>query len=111
MDTPAARKVLQTIDVRTKRSNRLKFTPDGRLVLISDLDGGELVVMDAKTRTEVRRLPLGRSPEGILVAPDGSRIFVAVTGDHFVAVVDPKTLQVTGKILTGQGPDGMAWAQ
>src|SRR5437899_311852 len=33
----ASKKVTQTVDVKTKHSNRLKFTPDGKLVLISDL--------------------------------------------------------------------------
>lgn len=107
----ASKKVVAAIDVKTKRSNRLKFTPDGRLVLISDLDAGDLVVVDAKTRSEVKRVPLGKSPEGILVPPEGGRAFVAVTGDNHVAVIDLKTLQVTVKIETGQGPDGMAWAK
>ena len=84
----ATRKVAHTFDIRTKRSNRLAFTPDGAFVLVSDLDGGALVVIDAAARTEVKRIPLGRSPEGILVAPDGSRAYVAVTGDNAVAVID-----------------------
>ena len=105
----ASRAVVRTFDLRTKRSNRLKITPDGALVLVSDLDGGELVVADARTRAEVRRIPLGRSPEGILVAPDGARAYVAVTGDNVVAVVNLETLQVVGRIETGSGPDGMAW--
>ena len=42
----ATRKVIQTIYVQTKRSNRLKFTPNGKRVLISDLEGGDLVVLD-----------------------------------------------------------------
>ena len=105
----ASRTVAHTFDLRTKRSNRLKFTPDGALVLISDLDAGELVVVDARARVEVKRLPLGRSPEGILVEPGGARAYVAVTGDNAVAVVDLKTLQVVGRIETGAGPDGMAW--
>ena len=106
----ASRTVVHTLDLRTKRSNRLKFTPDGALVLISDLDAGELVVVDARARVEVKRLPLGRSPEGILVEPGGARAYVAVTGDNVVAVVNLETLQVVGRIETGAGPDGMAWA-
>ena len=106
----ASRRVTRTLDLRTKRSNRLKFTPDGALVLITDLDGGELVVADARTRAEVKRIPLGRSPEGILVEPGGTRAYVAVTGDNVVAVVNLETLQVIGRIETGTGPDGMAWA-
>src|SRR5262249_31712141 len=38
----AAKKVVHTIALGTKRSNRLKFTPDGARVLVSDLDAGEL---------------------------------------------------------------------
>ena len=103
------KKVIATIDVKTKRSNRLKFTPDGKLVLVSDLGSGDLIVMDAATRKEVKRLPLGKSVEGILVQPDGTRAFVAVSGDDKVAVVDLKTLQVTGTFAVGKDPDGMAW--
>jgi len=107
----AAKKVAQTLDVQTKRSNRLKFTPDGRLVLISDLEGGELVVLDRAERKQIKRIQLGRSPEGILIVPDGSHAYVGVAGENNVAVIDLKTLEVTGRISTGSGPDGMAWAE
>jgi YVTN family beta-propeller protein len=107
----ATKKVAQTIAVGTKRSNRIKLTPDGKLALISDLDGGELVVVDAAARKEIRRVPLGKMPEGILITPDGAQAFVAVNGDNYVAVVDLKTWQVTKKLQTGIGPDGMAWVR
>jgi YVTN family beta-propeller protein len=106
----ASKKVTQTIDVHTKRSNRLKFTPDGRLVLISDLGTGELVIVDTATRKEVKRLKLGTSVEGILIEPDGTQAFVAVSGDNKVAAMDLKTLEVTTTFTTGNGPDGLAWA-
>jgi YVTN family beta-propeller protein len=107
----AGKKVTQTIDAGTKRSNRLKFTPDGRLVLISDLGSGDLVIFDARTRAQRARLPLGHAPVGILIVPDGSRAYVAVAGDNHVAIVDLKTLAVVGTIATGKEPDGMAWAR
>jgi YVTN family beta-propeller protein len=105
----ATKKVKQTLNVNTKRSNRIKLTPDGKFALISDLDAGDLVVLAAPSRTELRRLPLGKMPEGILIAPDGSRAFVAVNGDNSVAVVDLKTWKVTTRISAGAGPDGLAW--
>lgn len=107
----AARKVSETFNVQTKRSNRLKFTPDGKLVLISDLEGGELVVLDVASRKEIKRIKLGRSPEGILITPDGTRAYVAVTGENSIAILDLKTLEVSGRISPGSGPDGMAWAE
>ncbi len=105
-----AKKVIQTLNAGTKRSNRLKFTPNGKLVLISDLEGGELVVLDGTAHREIKRMKLGRSPEGILVTPDGTRAYVAVNGDNHIAVIDLKTLEVTGRI-SANSPDGMAWAE
>ena len=104
-----SKKVTGTIDAGTKRSNRLKFTPDGKYVLVSDLEGGDLVIIDVASRKQIKRLPLGRAPEGILMQPDGARAFVAAAGDNYIAIVDLKTLVVTGKIEPGRGPDGMAW--
>jgi YVTN family beta-propeller protein len=107
----AGRKVIQTLDLHTRRSNRLKFTPDGNRVFISDMEGGDVIVLDRATRKEVQRMKLGRSPEGILMEPHGSRVYIALSGDNNVAIVDLKTLELVGRIATGAGPDGMAWAE
>lgn len=106
-----AKKVVQTLDVKTGHSNRLKFTRDGKLVLISDPGNQGLVVVDAASRQEVKRLNVGRQPEGILIAPNGAHAYIAVAGEKTVAVLDLKTLEVSARIVTGSGPDGMAWAQ
>jgi YVTN family beta-propeller protein len=43
----AAKKVVATLAANVRGANRLKFTPDGKLVLISCLGGSDLVVLDA----------------------------------------------------------------
>jgi YVTN family beta-propeller protein len=53
---------------------------------------------------------LGRYPEGIQITPDSSRAYVAQEGANDIAVIDLKTLTVTGHIASGNDPDGMAWA-
>jgi YVTN family beta-propeller protein len=105
------KKVTGTIDLQTKRSNRLKFTPDGKLALVTDLDAGELLVVDVASRAVTKKIPLGKMVEGILMAPDGAHAYVAVNGDNYIAVIDLKTLAVTGRLETGKGPDGMAWVK
>lgn len=107
----AGKKVIETLDVKTKHSNRLKFTPDGKTALISDAGSDELVVVDAASRKERKRIKVGNGPEGILVQPDGARAYVATSQDNAVAIVDLRTLEVSGKIATGKDPDGLAWAQ
>jgi len=110
----AAKKATQTLPIPVKGANRLKFTPDGQRVLISGLGAGaggtSLVVMDSSTRKEVKQLNLGGGAAGILIAPDGSRAYVAVSTNDKVAVVDLKTLEVVGQISAGKQPDGLAWA-
>ena len=106
----AAKKVIQTLDVNIRGANRLKFTPDGKLVFVSALGGSDLVVLDASTRKEVKRVPIGHGAAGILMQPDGQRAFLACTPDDYIVVIDLKSLTVTGKITAGKQPDGLAWA-
>lgn len=113
------------IDVATKkatqnfpipvRGNRPKITPDGRRVLVSGgpsgSPGANLVILDAVTHKEVRSFDFGGGSAGILIVPDGSRAYVAVSGKDKVAVVDLRRLEIAGYIATGRGPDGLAWAE
>jgi YVTN family beta-propeller protein len=121
----ATMKVIQTLHLQAKRSNRVKFTPDGKRVLISDRHDGDLVVVDAVARKEIKRLRLvapsaqhyenkpGTSPSEVLMVPDGSRAYVALpeVNHDSLAIIDLKTLEVTGHISPGTRPEGMAWVE
>jgi DNA-binding beta-propeller fold protein YncE len=106
----AGKKVTATLDAKVLGANRLKFTPDGKLVLISSLRDSDLVIYNASTRTEAKRIKIGHGAAGILMQPDGSRAFISCGPDNYVAVLDLKTLEVTGHIDAGGEPDGLAWA-
>jgi YVTN family beta-propeller protein len=105
----AEKKVVDTLDANVPGANRLKFTPDGSLVFVSTLRGPDLVILDARTRRELKRLKIGRGAAGIVMQPDGARAYVACTPDDTVAVIDLKSLEVAGHIDAGKQPDGLAW--
>jgi YVTN family beta-propeller protein len=107
----SAKKVIETLPANVRSANRLKFTPDGKLVLISCLGGSELVFLDGRTRKDVKRLTIGHGAAGIQMQPDGLLAYVACTPDNYVAVIDLKSLAVVGHIEAGGQPDGMAWAE
>lgn len=110
LDIPT-RKVVATLPANLNGVVRLRFTPDGRLVLIASLHEDFLAVYDAATRHEIKRIPI--APDGgggILVQPDGARAFISCSKDNFVAVINLKTLTVTSHIEAGPEPDGLAWA-
>jgi YVTN family beta-propeller protein len=105
----AAKKVAETLTVAFRSANRLKFTPDGKYAFISDLGGTDIIVVDAATRKEIKRVNVGGGAAGIQMSADGARAFAAVGSRNGVAIIDVKTLQVSGFIATGPGPDGLAW--
>ena len=105
----AAKKVTDKIDAKAIGANRLKFTPDGKRVLVSTLRTGDLFIFDALSHKELKRINIGHGGAGILMDTDGSRAFIGCTPDNYVAIVDLRTLEVTGHIELG-GPDGLAWA-
>jgi DNA-binding beta-propeller fold protein YncE len=102
-------KLIDTLHANAPGANRLKFTPDGRFALISSVGNAGLTILDVATRKEYKRIPIEHGAAGIQMEPGGSRAFVSCTGDSYVAVVDLKTLQVTGRIDAGPEPDGLAW--
>jgi len=106
----SAKKQSAQFDAQTQGANRLKFTPDGSMVFITSLRQGDAIIFDAKTRKEIKRLPIGHGAAGIQMDPDGKRAFLACTPDNDIVVVDLGTLTITGHIALG-GPDGMAWAK
>lgn len=105
-----AKQLSATLDAGVRGANRLKFTPDGSQVFITSLSSGELTIYDAHTRQEIKRVKTGHGAAGILMDPEGHRAFVACSADNNIAIVDLKTLEITGHLDVGGVPDGMAWA-
>jgi DNA-binding beta-propeller fold protein YncE len=106
-----SKKVTQTLDADVKSANRLKFTPDGKTVLVSVLNGPDVSVFDVATRKLKKKIPVGHGAAGIEMSPDGSRAYVACTPDSYVVVVDLRKLEQVSHLDAGKNPDGMAWCR
>ncbi|MBI4888492.1 MAG: hypothetical protein HY824_15460 [Acidobacteria bacterium] len=110
----ASRKVIQSFNLKLTDANRLKFTPDGK-VLILDGGTGTLVVVDAASRKEIKRLKVAdrdTGDGGMFVMPDGSRVYLGLRDDHSVVVVNLKTLETEKRFPMGpdSGPGCINWA-
>ncbi len=99
----------QTLAADVSSANRLRFTPDGKFVLISALRRADVTVIDAATRKTTKRIAVGHGAAGIMMQPDGARAYVACTPDDYVAVIDLGSMEVVGRIQAGSNPDGLAW--
>jgi YVTN family beta-propeller protein len=102
--------VTGTIAAEVPTANRVRFTPDHRLALISQEKSGEVTVLDVASQRVVKRVDVGTGAAGVLIEPTGRRAYVSCSPDNWVAVIDLKTLKVVGRIEPGREPDGLSWA-
>jgi|GEM_PF-2174312 len=107
---------------------RVKFTPDGKRVLVSNARSGDVVVFDARKREELRRIKMEVTavekrderlfgdkfgeclvPVGILIPADGGQAYVANTNADIITVIDLKSLEITARLRAGKEPDGLGF--
>lgn len=91
-----------------ERPYRVRFTPDGKSVVITMPNTKELIILDAATRKETKRISLESAPLGIVFSKDGKTAFITVVQPDLVLKVNLEKGEVTGKVATGQVPDGIA---
>ena len=78
-------------------------TPDGSHVLVANWCTWDLSVISTRAGREVRRIPMGRYPRGVTVAPDGAAAYVGIMGGDYLVRVDLETWE-TSTIPIGSGP-------
>lgn len=107
---------------------RAKATPDGKWVLVTNARSDELAVFHAEDMEEHKRIKMALKAEdsegrlfgdafdqssvpiGVLVAPDGSRAFVAHANSDVVSVIDLESWEITGYLRGGKEPDGLGYS-
>ncbi|WP_240790954.1 YncE family protein [Roseomonas sp. AR75] len=70
---------------------------DARADLLYVLNSGaaSVSVLDARSRTEVKRIPVLREPHHLVLTPDGSQLVIADSGGNELLFVEPATGEVT----------------
>jgi len=103
-------RILSTFPSGGQSPVRLKFTPDGKRVLVPTADK-KLIVFDAARRKLVATVELEFRPKVIAVSGDGKQVFIGHPSEDRVSVVDLTSLKVVRTIPTGKRPDGIAWVE
>ena len=77
-------------------------------VFVTNEKGDSVSVIDTKTNQVIKTIAIGKRPRGVGLAPDGSAVYVAVSGENHIAVIDPKTLELKGSFASGDDPEAFA---
>lgn len=89
---------------------RVLFTPDHATVVIPDMTLDEVRFLDRASRRELGRLsfPVG-GPQGVTLTPDGRHLFLSLSKQARVAVIDIGRRAVIGYVPAGETPDGVVF--
>jgi YVTN family beta-propeller protein len=103
-------KTLQVKKVYQAGSDPEQFdiSPDGRLFVANE-DSATATVLDLKSGAIVARVPVGKEPEGVRVAPGGKWVLVTNESDNSISIVDAKSLQVVKSVTVGKRPRDIAF--
>ena len=67
----------------------------------------DVSVIDTKRHWEIKRIPVGRWPGGIVFDPTGTRAYVANNKTNDVSVIDVQSLKEIQRFEAGIHPDGI----
>jgi DNA-binding beta-propeller fold protein YncE len=91
---------------------RVLFTPDVKVAIIPDMGNNEIRFLDRASHRELSRIPLpDAGPQGVTITADGRYLFLSLSKQSRVAIIDMQTRQVVGHITSGQTPDGVVYSR
>lgn len=90
---------------------RVLYTPDVKTVIIPDLGNEHVRFIERSSRRELSRLTLpGAGPQGITMTPNATFVFLSLSKQAKVAIIDMKTRTVVGHLDAGNTPDGIVYS-
>lgn len=99
----AARRLVETLDLGGKGTHQAQPTPDGRRVLVAQMESKQVVVVDADEKarrwTKGQTLTLEKEPICTVFDSGGRRAFVSMKPDG-LAVVDTSTMTLEKELAT-----------
>jgi len=90
---------------------RILLTDDEKYAVMPDLGNEQLRFFDVNSGTEMGKIDLaGAQPQGVTLYPDDRTLFVSLSGQNKVLVVNILTQEILGEYATGNSPDGIGYS-
>ena len=101
-----------TAQVSVAKPHGVALSPDGRTAYVGSQDVPDhnaVVVVDVPGRRVVARMPVGQTPRGLTVSPDGKSVYFTEANSADIQVLDTMTNEVTTQIPVGPIPHQIAF--
>ena len=104
---PAARKVLRKFDVQGTSPHMAIYGPGHETAWVSNSGTGTVGIVNLKSGA-VKLMPVGKNPQGAVMTRDEKLIYLTISEENHIAIIDTAKQQVIGKIPTGGAPARLA---
>lgn len=90
---------------------RILLTNDEQTAVMPDLGNEQLRFFDVESRSELGSIDLtGAKPQGVALYPDDRTLFISLSGQNKILVVDVQTREILGEYPAGESPDGIGYS-
>jgi len=96
---------------RGERPRNLVLSPDGKFAYVPRESDSSLTLINTTTNSIIKSVPLpgeNSRPVGVIVRPDGGRVYVLTSRGGRIVAFDGHTLKLLGSAPVGRRPRGMA---
>ena len=100
---PAKRTVLKHFATKGKTSHMVKFGLGAQWAYVSNGGSSNISAINLKTG-EVKLIPTGNRPEGLVLSKDGKELYVCNRESASLTVIDTARNSAIANIPTGEGP-------
>ena len=88
--------------------NQSLIAADTGRVFVTNERSNDITVIDSKTLEIETTIAIGKRPRGIGLSPDRKELYVAISDENQIAVLDPESLRVLRKFQSGSDPETFA---
>ena len=90
---------------------RVLLTRDERFAIMPDLGNESLRFFDVVSKTEIARMEFPNArPQGVVLHPDDRTLFMSLSGQDRVVVIDVETREILTYLPAGSSPDGIGYS-
>jgi YVTN family beta-propeller protein len=78
---------------------------------VAEFGSDDVAVIDSASNKVIKHIPIPKGAHGVVITPDGSRVFVSSDESSVISVINAQTDSIAGTIPTGKAPHGLAVSQ
>jgi YVTN family beta-propeller protein len=102
------RRIDRSVKRRSRRTAEAMPPAGAAKAYVGLFKDNAVAVLDTRTRQVLRTIPVPAGPHGLVITPDGAKVFVSSDGASTVTVIDTATDTIVDAIDVGQTPHGLA---